>query len=151
MREPGDDTEVIEQEQIRDTGGQAVKVGSLMNGTPAVFQYSCPYCKRGFEYQGLAKFPPPPKMVCDGCHAAYEAKIVKTFELDDAGEFSARRVASLPKDKGRRKEILRRWNQLSQTKDIREKCRLKAMIEVVHKCDLGVIEPIARKEKGGEW
>ena len=106
----------------------------------AVYQWSCPYCKRGFQD------PLTPDMLdllrcgirlpevksCPDCDAAYDRKVEQEYKLAPADEMLAAKVAEMSDDK--RAEILNRWRQFADPKTrypLREQLRYSKMIAIV--------------------
>ena len=62
MREPGDDTELIEPE-AQAAVAKLQPVGAMIDGTPHTYIVTCPYCHVEYPYEGLRGMPPPKFMV----------------------------------------------------------------------------------------
>lgn len=93
------------------------------------FNFTCPYCHRGFEAKGLPWFQPR-QMICTDCSDAYDAKIAEKFQLSDHARSAAVRVGCSDNKTDRQNTILR-WKQVARlTDDVKTKLELREMIQI---------------------
>ena len=109
------------------------------------FNWSCPFCKRGFEDVGSAGLQPK-HMVCPDCSEAYERKVMANYVLDDLHLKVARRVASLD-DKTRKRETLEQWEILANRGTLQTRACYGKMLEAAKRVQLGIDEPVPQDQK----
>lgn len=150
------DTAILEQaqqdlDQMRaqlPTMPEVRRAGDGIDLTPVTHRWTCPYCKRGFESEGIRGFKAPPQMVCAECTGRYEAKVMEEFALTEAQKEMAYNVSRLDRKSPDRKATIELWKILGDEKaSIFDRLKYRAMIDLVHRVDRGLASAPAKQEK----
>ena len=123
-------------EELRkfDAPKPASRIGDGFDLTPVVYQWSCHYCKRGFESTGVKGFKMPPVMVCAECSVSYDNKIEKNLQLTQEQTNAAVKMGSVPLElKGHFDETMARWEQLCNTTNPYERVKWLKMIALARR------------------
>ena len=114
--------------RLANDAAPAVGIGATL-GELQAFQWTCPYCHRGFAGQGYKRFRPA-RLVCRDCSDHYDAKVQALYQLDEAGKETAYRIGQMPECREKR-EVLARWQQFAdKASSVKAGMRWSAMVEL---------------------